>query len=387
MPTTAIKHLAKKTHHSIDRVEHLWKKAKDIVTKEYGADHQGYYALVMGITKKMLGLSERLSFGDYLVLKEVDTGKSVLYQSIVKLLNAGKEVRVRINRVGADTSSLKMFFDGSLWTSRALGSSDDIIRFNGTCEVGAGAPRLLSASTALEQHLKHDDADDDYTIKKDSWAGGYLVTNIDKVDEAEDVSVLWLAIMKLTDAGHHIEVNFDNYNRAGTFSTYQGILRSSRHTTTPEFFGVYIDPQRDKHQLNYSYNLTEFFKPEDADDIFKLEKHGDTYRISKMKKVDESATNTVLFTLIHKLLDAGHHVKADFTSGNTADWPFPDNSKRYQGALKVVGNHIALYGTITTGSKLPDTTSGRVVSAINAENADEHFNLEKDGTDYVLRNA
>lgn len=60
MPATAIKHMAKKADVSVDRAEHLWHKAKDIVSKEYGAKHKGYYALVMGITKKMLGLGESL---------------------------------------------------------------------------------------------------------------------------------------------------------------------------------------------------------------------------------------------------------------------------------------------------------------------------------------
>lgn len=58
MPSTALKHLAKRAKVKPARAEHLWDKAKDIVTKEYGADHDSFYALAMGITKKMLGLSE-----------------------------------------------------------------------------------------------------------------------------------------------------------------------------------------------------------------------------------------------------------------------------------------------------------------------------------------
>ena len=61
MPSTALKHLAKSANVSVDRAEHLWDKAKDIVSKEYGNKHKGYYALVMGITKKMLGLGEELT--------------------------------------------------------------------------------------------------------------------------------------------------------------------------------------------------------------------------------------------------------------------------------------------------------------------------------------
>lgn len=61
MPTTALKHLAKKADVNIDRAEQLWHKAKDIVTKEYGAKHKSFYALTMGITKKMMGLGEELT--------------------------------------------------------------------------------------------------------------------------------------------------------------------------------------------------------------------------------------------------------------------------------------------------------------------------------------
>lgn len=61
MPSTAIKHLAKKADITVDRAEHLWHKAKGIVSQEYGANAKGYYALVMGITKKMMGLGEALT--------------------------------------------------------------------------------------------------------------------------------------------------------------------------------------------------------------------------------------------------------------------------------------------------------------------------------------
>lgn len=60
MPSTALKHLAKRTHTKPERAEHLWNKAKGIVSKEYGSRKKvdGYWALVMGITKKMMGLKE-----------------------------------------------------------------------------------------------------------------------------------------------------------------------------------------------------------------------------------------------------------------------------------------------------------------------------------------
>jgi len=58
MPVPALKGLSKKADISKARAEHLWDKAKNIVTKQYGKKHKGYYALVMGITKKMMGLGE-----------------------------------------------------------------------------------------------------------------------------------------------------------------------------------------------------------------------------------------------------------------------------------------------------------------------------------------
>ena len=60
MPVPALKNMSKKAHVSVDRAEHLWHKAKGIVNKEYGKKHKGYYALVTGITKKMMGLGESL---------------------------------------------------------------------------------------------------------------------------------------------------------------------------------------------------------------------------------------------------------------------------------------------------------------------------------------
>jgi VanZ family protein len=58
MPTAALKSLAKKADISIERAEHLWNKAKKIVSTEYPDADENYYSLVMGITKKMMGLNE-----------------------------------------------------------------------------------------------------------------------------------------------------------------------------------------------------------------------------------------------------------------------------------------------------------------------------------------
>lgn len=74
MPAAALKHMAKRAHVSTDRAEHLYHKAKDIVSKEYGKKHEGFWALVMGITKKMMGLGEELTTME----KFLATGKAPL---------------------------------------------------------------------------------------------------------------------------------------------------------------------------------------------------------------------------------------------------------------------------------------------------------------------
>ena len=68
MPIEALKHLAKKAKVSTDRAEHLWAKAKDIVKSEYDVSEKdpSFWALRMGITKKMLGLKESKTFKEYM---------------------------------------------------------------------------------------------------------------------------------------------------------------------------------------------------------------------------------------------------------------------------------------------------------------------------------
>lgn len=68
MPQTALKHLAKKAKMSIDRAEHLWLKAKEIVKDEYeiSEDNPSFWALRMSITKRMMGLTEMISFKEFI---------------------------------------------------------------------------------------------------------------------------------------------------------------------------------------------------------------------------------------------------------------------------------------------------------------------------------
>jgi hypothetical protein len=76
MPSAALAHLAKQRHIDMDRAEHLWDKAKGIVSKEYGSREKvkGYWALVMGITKKMMGVHEGLTFKEYMLVESPHSG-------------------------------------------------------------------------------------------------------------------------------------------------------------------------------------------------------------------------------------------------------------------------------------------------------------------------
>jgi hypothetical protein len=51
----------------------LWNKAKGIVSKEYGSRKKidGYWPLVMGITKRMMGMKEALTFKEYLMAEAI----------------------------------------------------------------------------------------------------------------------------------------------------------------------------------------------------------------------------------------------------------------------------------------------------------------------------
>ncbi len=68
MPKTAIKHLAKRAKVSVERAEHLWNKAASIVKSEYDytEDDAAFWGLRMNITKRMLGLSESITFSQFI---------------------------------------------------------------------------------------------------------------------------------------------------------------------------------------------------------------------------------------------------------------------------------------------------------------------------------
>ena len=94
MPATALKHLAKKAKVSVDRAEHLWDKAKGIVKSEYDVaeDDPSFWALVTGITKKMMGLKESYTFKEFLAEKAVGDDQRVAdaqsVEDAIAMLNA-----------------------------------------------------------------------------------------------------------------------------------------------------------------------------------------------------------------------------------------------------------------------------------------------------------
>lgn len=61
MPNAIIKHFSDKSNKSVEEVEKLWNEAKKIAKKEYPdvkITDDKYYAIVVGILKKMLGFNE-----------------------------------------------------------------------------------------------------------------------------------------------------------------------------------------------------------------------------------------------------------------------------------------------------------------------------------------
>jgi hypothetical protein len=70
--------MADKAGVSPEKAEHDWDHAKKIVKKEYGFGPKNprYYALVMGIVKKMLGIKkESVNFKDFLSIVESEDEK------------------------------------------------------------------------------------------------------------------------------------------------------------------------------------------------------------------------------------------------------------------------------------------------------------------------
>lgn len=63
MPSSVVKSFADKTGKSVQEVDKLWNKAKEIAAEQGQPEN---YALITGILKKMLGLNETISFKEFL---------------------------------------------------------------------------------------------------------------------------------------------------------------------------------------------------------------------------------------------------------------------------------------------------------------------------------
>jgi hypothetical protein len=143
MPSSALKHLAKQAKISVERAEHLWNKAKEIVDAEYPYDKKDerYWALRMGITKRMMGLGENLSFKDFLSLNEASVGKKPQYQSL-EVERAIEE----LNRHAKD--ALWMLYENRpLYRGDRSNNIEDIMK-TGFATVDPSATRRKSENTS-----------------------------------------------------------------------------------------------------------------------------------------------------------------------------------------------------------------------------------------------
>ena len=73
MPANIVKSFAEKTDKSIEEVEILWKKAKEIANKNGEGDN---YEFITGILKKMLKLNETDSFKEFLTQAKIEKLKN-----------------------------------------------------------------------------------------------------------------------------------------------------------------------------------------------------------------------------------------------------------------------------------------------------------------------
>ena len=61
MPSKMLHSLAMKAGVAMDDAEHKWNKAKKIASKRYKEESKAYWPVVVGITKRMLGLNEDIA--------------------------------------------------------------------------------------------------------------------------------------------------------------------------------------------------------------------------------------------------------------------------------------------------------------------------------------
>ena len=71
MPNAVVKSYAEKTGKSVEHVEKWWEEAKEQASKKFKKKSKNFWAYVNGIVKRRAGLSEELTFKDYMLLEEV----------------------------------------------------------------------------------------------------------------------------------------------------------------------------------------------------------------------------------------------------------------------------------------------------------------------------
>lgn len=71
MPNSLVKSYAKKSGKTIDHVERWWDEAKEEALKKFGKKSKEFYAYVNAIVKRRAGLSEELTFKEYILIEEV----------------------------------------------------------------------------------------------------------------------------------------------------------------------------------------------------------------------------------------------------------------------------------------------------------------------------
>lgn len=95
MPNNIVKSFADKTNKSSEEVEKKWDKAKDIVKKEYPdveEDSEDFYKIVVGVLKKMLGISEEITLGTIGGTKDGESDPSA-YKYYIKIGKKKKKLK------------------------------------------------------------------------------------------------------------------------------------------------------------------------------------------------------------------------------------------------------------------------------------------------------
>ena len=78
MPSALIKKYAEETGKSVSDVEDVWDSAKSAAEKKFKDQGPRYWAYVNAVTRKRLGITEGISFKDFILLDDI--GKPTVVQ-------------------------------------------------------------------------------------------------------------------------------------------------------------------------------------------------------------------------------------------------------------------------------------------------------------------